>query len=70
MTNSNSFKTLDKSHLQILVISKEEIDREELDSENDLKDLVLEKAKVIKNYTEIFSDWSNDSKYYVMILKT
>lgn len=70
MTNSNSFETQDKSRLQVLVISKEEIDREELDSESDLKDLVLSKAKVIKNYSEIFSEWSLDSKYYVMVVKT
>lgn len=70
MTNSNSFKTQDKSRLQVLVISKEEIDKEELDSENDLKDFVLEKAKIIKEYKEVFSDWNIDSKYFVMIIKT
>jgi len=70
MTNSNSFKTLDKSRLQVLVLSKEEIDREDFDHEEDLKDFVIKKAKVIKECKEMFSDWSLDGKYYVMVVKT
>lgn len=69
MTNFNSLN-LSSDHLQVIVLSKSEIDKEELDSENDLKDFILEKAKVIRNYKEIFSDWSLDGRFYVMVVKT
>lgn len=69
MTKSKSLK-LSSEQLQVLVISKEEIDKEDFDHEEELKDFVIEKAKVIKNYKEIFFDWSLDGKYYVMIVKT
>ena len=70
MTYSNSFKTLDKSRLQVLVLSKSEIDKEDFDHEQDLKDYILEKARVIKKYREIYSEWSLDGQYYVLLIKT
>jgi len=69
MKSLNSLK-LSTDHLQVLVLSKSEIDKEDFDTEQDLKDYVLEKARVIKNYKEMFSDWSLDGKYYVMVVKT
>ena len=68
MTNSNSFETQDKSHLQILVLSKSEIDREELDHEEDLKDLISSKIKTDK-FEEVFSKFSDDDKYYIVVVK-
>ena len=65
----NSFN-LSSDHLQVLVLSKSEIDREDFDHEEDLKDFIIEKAKVIKDYKEVFSGWSIDSKYYVMTIET
>ncbi|OGK25280.1 hypothetical protein A3A46_03695 [Candidatus Roizmanbacteria bacterium RIFCSPLOWO2_01_FULL_37_13] len=65
MTNFNFSK-----QLKIVVFSKQEIEKEELDNEEDLKDFVLEKAKVIKEYKEVISGWSIDSKFYVMVIKT
>lgn len=69
MTKSKSLN-FSSDRLQILVLSKSEIDKEDFDTEQDLKDYVIEKARAIKDYSEIFSEWSLDSKYYVMIVKT
>lgn len=69
MTKSKIFN-LSSDRLQVIVLSKSKIDKEEIDSENDLKDLVLSKVKGIKKYKEIFSDWGLDSKFYVMVIET
>jgi len=69
MTKSKILE-LSSDRLQVIVLSKSEIDKEELDHEEDLKEFVIEKARVIKNYKEIFSDWSLDGKYYVLLIET
>lgn len=51
-----------------LVLTREEIEKEELDWEEDLKDFVCKKLKV-NDYKEIESDWSFDDKYFVIKVK-
>lgn len=54
--------------LKVIVFSKQEIEKEELDHENDLKDLISSKIKTDK-FKEIFSKMSEDDKYYIIIVK-
>lgn len=66
MTNLNSFNLSEQ--LKVIVFSKEEIEKEELDNKNDLKDLISLKIKTDK-FDEIFSGWSEDDRYFVIVIK-
>jgi len=66
MTNTIKFYSKD---LKVAVFTKKEIEKEELDSENDFKDFITSKIKSVK-FEEIFSNWTNDDKYYVVFFKS
>jgi len=53
---------------KVVVITSREIGGSEIDNESDLRDIVEQKLKV-SNYKEIFSEWTDDGKYYVMVVK-
>ncbi len=67
MTNSNKFKL--SEDLKVAVFTKKEIEKEELDSESDFKDFITSKIKTA-NFKEIFSNWSNDDRYYVVFFRS
>ena len=54
--------------LKVIVFSKKEIEKEELDNEEDLKDLISTKIKT-DQFEEVFSKWLEDDKYYIIVVK-
>ena len=67
MTNTRKFDSLED--LKVAVFTKKEIEKEELDSENDFKDFITSKIKTVK-FKEIFSNWTNDDQYYVVVFRS
>jgi len=53
---------------KIVVLKREEIEKEELDWEEDFKELVCKKLKVEK-FKELLSDWDVKNKYYVIVVE-
>jgi hypothetical protein len=53
---------------KIIVFKREEIEKEELDWQEDFKDLVCKKLGV-KKFKELFSSWDTKNKYYVVVAR-
>ena len=54
---------------KVIVFKKEEIEKEELDWEEDFKELVYKKLGV-KKFKEVMSNWDVSGNYYVIIART
>lgn len=64
-------QTLEELKNRVVVLSRKELEKTELDSENDLRDL-LSKKLGLKNekFEEVMSGWDVDDKYYVVVVKS
>lgn len=64
--------TLEDKNYKTIVLSEKQIEKEELDGEDDFKDVVeeiIEKRFGAYKYEEVMSGWDVDEKHYVVIVK-
>lgn len=64
--------TFEDKNYQAVILTEKQIEKEELDGEDDFKDVVEEivlKRFGTDKYEEVLSGWDVDEKHYVVIVK-
>ena len=64
MNNQN----IENENQKVLVFTAKEIEKFELDTDDDWKDLISSRIKT-EEYTELYSGWDEKNQYYIVVVK-
>lgn len=63
-------KINNEEQYKVIVLTRKEIDNNELDNDGDFKDLLSRKLKIENDkFEEVISDWDLTEKYYVSVVR-